>query len=198
MRAGGIAGAAAARRRALGGGAEPARDLPPARSARHAARRQSEWLARRRARRPTATSSFRSTCTRAAAGPPKSHPAKAKVFANDAGYRLLVGRDVHDLVQSQQQIKTAILLGIGAMVVLGLLGGLILSRWMLTPAGADQPVDRADHGRRLRPPHRHRRATATSSTSWPRTSTPCSSGSSGCWPACARSARTSPTICARP
>ena len=65
-------------------------------------------------------------------GPPKSHPAKAKVFANDAGYLLLVGRDVHDLAQSEQQIKTAIFLGIGAIVVLGLLGGLILSRWMLT------------------------------------------------------------------
>ena len=45
---------------------------------------------------------------------------------------LLVGRDVHDLAQSEQQIKTAIFLGIGAIVVLGLLGGLILSRWMLT------------------------------------------------------------------
>jgi signal transduction histidine kinase len=65
-------------------------------------------------------------------GPPKSHPATAKVFANDAGYSLLVGRDVHDLVQSQQQIKAAILLGIGAIIALGLLGGLILSRWMLT------------------------------------------------------------------
>ena len=39
----------------------------------------------------------------------------------------------------------------------GLLGGLILSRWMLSAAGAGQPVDRTDHGRRLRPPHRHRR-----------------------------------------
>ncbi len=64
-------------------------------------------------------------------GPPKSHPAEAKVFASDSGFRLLVGRDVHDLVQSQQQIKTAILLGIGAIIVLGLLGGFILSRWML-------------------------------------------------------------------
>ena len=67
-----------------------------------------------------------------ASGPPKSHPAKAKTFATDSGYRLLVGRDVHDLVQFQQQIKTAILVGIGAIIVLGLLGGLILSRWMLT------------------------------------------------------------------
>ena len=66
-----------------------------------------------------------------ASGPPKSHPAKAKMFASESGYRLLVGRDVYDLVQFQQQIKTAILVGIGAIIVLGLLGGLILSRWML-------------------------------------------------------------------
>jgi signal transduction histidine kinase len=65
-------------------------------------------------------------------GPPKSHPAEAKVFANEAGYRLLVGRDVHDFEQWRQQIKAAIFIGIGAIIVLGLLGGLILSRWMLT------------------------------------------------------------------
>ena len=65
------------------------------------------------------------------AGRPQSHPAKAKVVTSETGYRLLVGRDVHDLVQAQRQIRTAILIGVGAIVVLGLLGGLILSRWML-------------------------------------------------------------------
>ncbi len=61
----------------------------------------------------------------------RSHPALAKVAYDELGFRLLVGRDVYDLVQSQQQIKTASLLGIAAIVVLGLVGGFILSRWML-------------------------------------------------------------------
>ena len=81
---------------------------------------------------PTATSSFRSTCTKAAPGRPSPTPPRPRCSPIDAGYLLLVGRDVHDLAQSEQQIKTAIFLGIGAIVVLGLLGGLILSRWMLT------------------------------------------------------------------
>ena len=50
---------------------------------------------------------------------------------SDFGYRLLVGRDIYDLVQAQEKIKTASLLGIAAIVVLGLVGGFIMSRWML-------------------------------------------------------------------
>lgn len=61
---------------------------------------------------------------------PKSHVAKAKIVELD-GFRLLVGRDINDLVQTQRLMRTAILFGVGAIVVLGLLGGLILSRWML-------------------------------------------------------------------
>jgi len=53
------------------------------------------------------------------------------VAYDELGFRLLVGRDVYDLVQAQQQIKTASLVGIAAIVVLGLVGGFILSRWML-------------------------------------------------------------------
>ena len=64
-------------------------------------------------------------------GQARSHPALAKVFISPAGYGLLVGRDIHDLAQAQQQVKAASFLGVGAIVVLGLVGGLILSRWML-------------------------------------------------------------------
>ena len=49
----------------------------------------------------------------------------------DRGFRLLVGRDINDLVETQRLMRAAILLGVGVMIVLGLLGGLILSRWML-------------------------------------------------------------------
>ncbi len=66
-------------------------------------------------------------------GPPKSHPAKAKVFANRR--RLSPAgrpRRPRPRPDRSSRCKTAIFLGIGAIVVLGLLGGLILSRWMLT------------------------------------------------------------------
>jgi signal transduction histidine kinase len=53
------------------------------------------------------------------------------VVFNDLGFGLLVGRDIYDLVQAERQIKTASLLGIAAIIVLGLVGGFILSRWML-------------------------------------------------------------------
>ena len=62
---------------------------------------------------------------------PKQHDAKARVINLDGDFRLLVGRDINDLSQTQRQMRAAILLGVGMMVVLGLLGGLILSRWML-------------------------------------------------------------------
>ena len=62
---------------------------------------------------------------------PREHEAKARVINIEGGFRLLVGRDINDLTQTQRQMRAAILLGVGVMVVLGLLGGLILSRWML-------------------------------------------------------------------
>jgi signal transduction histidine kinase len=62
---------------------------------------------------------------------PKQHDAKARVIDLEGGFRLLVGRDINDLTQTQRQMRAAILLGVGVMVVLGLIGGLILSRWTL-------------------------------------------------------------------
>lgn len=64
--------------------------------------------------------------------PPKAHLATARIVALDDGARLLVGRDVQDNVQTLRLMRTAILLGLGVMVVLGLGGGLVMSRWMLS------------------------------------------------------------------
>lgn len=64
-------------------------------------------------------------------GANRRHPALAKIIHNEMGLSLLVGRDINDLVAAQKQMRTASLLGIAAIVVLGLLGGFILSRWML-------------------------------------------------------------------
>jgi signal transduction histidine kinase len=61
----------------------------------------------------------------------KSHTAKARLIELPGGYRLLVGRDTNDLDQTQRLMRAAIFAGVGAIIVLGLLGGLILSRWML-------------------------------------------------------------------
>ena len=64
-------------------------------------------------------------------GATRKHPALARVIVDNNGSSLLVGRDINDLVTSQKLMNTASLLGIAAIVVLGLVGGLILSRWML-------------------------------------------------------------------
>jgi signal transduction histidine kinase len=60
-----------------------------------------------------------------------AHAAEAKIVELEQGARLLVGRDVHDNSRTQRLMRLAILIGLGVMVVLGLLGGLIMSRWML-------------------------------------------------------------------
>jgi signal transduction histidine kinase len=63
---------------------------------------------------------------------PMSHVAQAKVVELEQDARLLVGRDVHDNAQIQKLMGLAILIGLGVMVVLGLIGGVIMSRWMLS------------------------------------------------------------------
>ncbi|WP_332635267.1 hypothetical protein, partial [Halalkalibacter flavus] len=57
---------------------------------------------------------------------PIAHVAVAEIVTLDGGGRLLVGRDVHDNVQTQKLMGMAILLGLGVMVVLGIVGGLIM------------------------------------------------------------------------
>ena len=60
-----------------------------------------------------------------------AHAAVAKTVELDGDARLLVGRDVSDNARTQRLMRTAILIGLGVMLVLGVLGGLIMSRWML-------------------------------------------------------------------
>lgn len=62
---------------------------------------------------------------------PVTHVAVAEIVQLEGGGRLLVGRDVHDNVQTQKLMGMAILIGLGAMVVLGMAGGFVMSRWML-------------------------------------------------------------------
>jgi signal transduction histidine kinase len=60
-----------------------------------------------------------------------AHVAMAKIVELKGGGRLLVGRDVHDNVRTQKLMRMAILIGLGVMVILGVIGGIIMSRWML-------------------------------------------------------------------
>jgi signal transduction histidine kinase len=57
--------------------------------------------------------------------------AVARVLIVNQQFRLLVGRDVSEKWRTQQLLWTSILVGAGVMLVLGLGGGLILSRWTL-------------------------------------------------------------------
>lgn len=59
------------------------------------------------------------------------HQAVAKVVRLDRGEILLVGRDIEDKARTQALMRTAILLGAGIMVILGLGGGFVMSRWLL-------------------------------------------------------------------
>lgn len=60
-----------------------------------------------------------------------AHAAMAKTIELPGGARLLVGRDVHENTRTLRLMGLSILIGLGAMLVLGIGGGLILSRWML-------------------------------------------------------------------
>jgi len=61
----------------------------------------------------------------------KGHPARARLFKLDGGFFLLVGRDVHELEKIQQLIVTTLAWGLAITVVLGLLGGTMISRGFL-------------------------------------------------------------------
>jgi signal transduction histidine kinase len=57
--------------------------------------------------------------------------ALARTFRLGGGYRMLVGRDIEDRVRVQQLIAAAMLWGTGLTLLLGLAGGLLMSRPML-------------------------------------------------------------------
>ena len=61
----------------------------------------------------------------------KGHPARARLFKLEGGFFLLVGRDVHELEKIQQLIASTLAWGMAITVVLGLLGGTMISRGFL-------------------------------------------------------------------
>lgn len=58
----------------------------------------------------------------------ESHIARARVFEVQGGLRLLVGRDVHDLMVVKKLIERAISWGMGITLGLALFGGVMMSR----------------------------------------------------------------------
>jgi signal transduction histidine kinase len=56
------------------------------------------------------------------------HPARARVFRIEGGLLLLVGRDVHDLELTKQRIIITLAWGLAITLVLGGLGGAMMSR----------------------------------------------------------------------
>jgi len=56
------------------------------------------------------------------------HPARARVFRIEGGILLLVGRDVHDLELTKQRIILTLAWGLAITLVLGGLGGAMMSR----------------------------------------------------------------------
>jgi signal transduction histidine kinase len=56
------------------------------------------------------------------------HPARARVFRIEEGFLLLVGRDVHDLEVTKQRIILTLAWGLAITLVLGGLGGAMMSR----------------------------------------------------------------------
>jgi signal transduction histidine kinase len=79
--------------------------------------------------------------------------ALARTFVVDGGYRLLVGRDIEDRLRIQQLIERTMLWGIGLTLLLGLAGGLAMSRPLLRRIDAINRTTRAiiegDLGRRI-------------------------------------------------
>jgi signal transduction histidine kinase len=58
----------------------------------------------------------------------KSHLARARIFIVRGGLKLLVGRDVQDLMVVKSLIERALNWGVGIMLALAVLGGLMVSR----------------------------------------------------------------------
>ena len=56
------------------------------------------------------------------------HPARARVFRIEGGFLLLVGRDTHDLELTKQRIITTLAWGLAITLILGGLGGAMMSR----------------------------------------------------------------------
>jgi signal transduction histidine kinase len=61
----------------------------------------------------------------------KEHRALGQLFLLSGDFRLLVGRDIQDLLQVQSLLQKAIGWGVGLTLLLGLAGGFVMSRGML-------------------------------------------------------------------
>ena len=81
--------------------------------------------------------------------------------------------------ETERLFTTTLPWTVALMLVLGLVGGALMSRNMLRAAGFHQPHQPRDHGRRSVAPRAGRRRAATSSTRWPTISTACWTASSG-------------------
>jgi hypothetical protein len=99
----------------------------------------------------------------------RKHEAVAKLMLIDGVGTLVVGRDIQDKALALGYLLLAIGIGTACMLVMGLLGGHVMSRWTLGRIEPDQP----DHGRASSPATSagasSSAAPTTSSTSWPGT-----------------------------
>ena len=57
--------------------------------------------------------------------------AVAGVFHLAGGYRLMVGRDIEDRREFEQVVRSAFLWGLGMMALAGVVGGALISRYIL-------------------------------------------------------------------
>jgi signal transduction histidine kinase len=62
---------------------------------------------------------------------PEQRHVRARVFLVQGGYRLLVGREIEDRMKVEGMIKTTLAWGLALTLLLGLAGGLIMSRGLL-------------------------------------------------------------------
>ena len=81
------------------------------------------------------------------------HQARARHLVIDDGFRLLVGRDVHERREFEQRLRDSLIWTVGLILSLGLLGGATMSRNMLNRIDGINRVSRdimmGDLGRRL-------------------------------------------------
>ena len=59
------------------------------------------------------------------------HHAVAQLVPIDGRFLLLVGRDIQDRLNTLRIIRISVAIGTGLMLVLGVVGGYVMSRWML-------------------------------------------------------------------
>ena len=154
----GLAGAAMLRRRARRGRAQPPRDLPPGRSARGIGLPaiSTGWPTVR----PDADGfvAFEVQSTRTAGACPSSIDATAQAWSTStAASACSSGATSRTSSRPSARCAPRSCSASGVMVVLGLVGGLIMSRWMLSRLERINRATRADHGRRSQPADRDRR-----------------------------------------